>query len=386
MIPRLLTARLHSLLSQFPIVVVSGPRQSGKTTLARAITPAKPYFNLEQPDTRARIVDDPRGFLKSCRASGAVIDEAQRFPELASWLQPYVDEDPRPGQFLLTGTNQPLLSSHVSQSLAGRAGYVTLPPFTAGEVLAVDPHPREVDEWLFRGFYPPLYDRPFAPDEWFPSYVQTYLERDLSQLAQLKDLRAFHRFLRLCAGRTGQVLNLSDLARDADVSHTTARSWLSLLESSCLVVLLPPWHENFQKRLVKSPKLYFVDVGLASSLVGISRPEQWTTHPLRGAFFETLVVVDRIKSSWAAGSGTEWFFWSSPGGLEVDLIEQSSRGLRAYEIKSSATFRPECVKRLLAWGDLANVSPSALTLFYSGEESLVHRGVRVLPWTHGDTP
>jgi hypothetical protein len=382
MIPRLVAARLTALAAQFPIVVVSGPRQSGKSTLVKALAADKPYFNLENPATRARIVDDPEGFLRSCPL-GAVVDEAQRFPELASWLQAHVDENPVPGQFYLTGSNQPLLRSQVNQSLAGRAAYVTLPPFTVAELAGASGLPDSADQWMFRGFYPPLYDRPFLPEDWFASYIETYLERDLTQLARLKDLGAFQRFLRLCAGRTGQILNLSDLARDGDISHTTAKTWLSFLESSFLVYLLPPWHENYDKRLVKSPKLYFLDVGLAGALAGVTSAAQWAVHPLRGAFFETMVVADLIKTSWAGQPRRDWFFWSSPGGIEVDLIERSPRGVRAFEIKSTATFRPDQVKKLLAWGTLAHVEPSALTLLYDGTESFVHRGVQVMPWTQG---
>jgi predicted AAA+ superfamily ATPase len=221
--------------------------------------------------------------------------------------------------------------------------------------LVLHPLPTNTDEWLFKGFYPPLYDRPFDPADWFAQYVTTYLEPDLSQLLQVKDLRAFHRFLRLCAGRTGQVLNLSDLGRDADVSHTTIKQWLSILEASDLVFFLPPWHDNFNKRLVKSPKLYFYDVGLAGYLLGISTPAQWQTHPLRGAFFETLVISDRVKRGLAAPRPPAWYFWSSPSGLEVDLIEQQGQELRAYEIKSSATSLKTC-RPGAAWPDWPTTS------------------------------
>jgi predicted AAA+ superfamily ATPase len=380
MVPRAAEAVVRRLASQFPVVTVTGPRQSGKTTLIRSLYPDKPYFNLERPDTRGRIVDDPLGFLAGCRTTGAVIDEAQRFPELTSWLQGWVDDHPGAGQFFLTGSNQPQLRAQVAQSLAGRAGAAVLLPFTQDELGKAGLGERSTDEALFQGFYPPLYDKPFEPSDWFDQYVQTYLERDLVQLGQIKDLSLFHRFLRLCAGRTGQVLNLSDLARDADVSHTTVRSWLSLLEAAYLVFLLPPWHENYQKRLVKSPKLYFYDVGLAGWLAGLREPAQWAAHPLRGAFFETLVVADRIKASKARPDPGEWFFWSSPSGLEVDLVERRGSTVGAHEIKSGATFKTDSVKNLLAWADLAGVSPENLTLHYDGDEEFVHRGVRVVPW------
>jgi len=380
MVPRAIEPVLLRLAAQFPVVSVTGPRQAGKTTLVRSLYPDKPYFNLERPDVRHRIIDDPQGFLAGCRSSGAVIDEAQRFPELGSWLQAWVDDHPGPGQFFLTGSNQPQLRAQVAQSLAGRVGTVVLLPFCQRELLAATLGSASTDEALFRGYYPPLYDKPFRPTDWFDQYVQTYLERDLVQLGQVKDLSLFHRFLRLCAGRTGQVLNLSDLARDADVSHTTARNWLSLLEASHLVFLLPPWHENYQKRLVKSPKLYFYDVGLGGWLAGIRDPSQWAAHPLRGAFFETLVVADRVKASKAWGDPVEWFFWSSPSGLEVDLVERRGGDVRAHEIKSGATFRADSVKNLLAWATLAGVPPEKLTLHYDGDETFVHRGVRVVPW------
>jgi hypothetical protein len=383
MIPRALGARILDLARQFPVLVLHGPRQSGKTTLGRSLFPGKPYFNLERPDIRERVIDDPELFLRSCRDTGALVDEAQRFPELASWLQAFVDEHPGPGQFLLTGSNQSLLRAQVTQSLAGRSALIRLFPFTLSELRSGGWADEPADELLFKGFYPPLYDKPFKPVDWFSQYVQTYLERDLVQLSQLRDWSAFQRFLQLCAGRTGQILNLSDLARDADVSHTTAKHWLSLLEAGFLIYLLPPWHENYQKRLVKSPKLYFYDVGLAGYLAGIRESGQWATHPLRGAFFETMVVSDLIKSSQAAAPDTEWFFWSSPSGVEVDLVERRGVEITAHEIKSGGTFRPEQLKNLLAWSALSGVPPENLVLHYDGAEDFVHKGVRVRPWRLG---
>ena len=372
--------RVRSLGRQFPVVVITGPRQAGKTTMIRSMYPDLPYVNLERPDILEKAMDDPRGFLAGFPGGCGIIDEAQRFPQLPSWLQVAVDEDPRPGRFFLTGSNQPLLKSQIVQSLAGRAAYLQQQPFDTQELTGCATRPLGTDEWLFKGFYPPLYDRPFDPVEWFAQYVSTYLERDLSQLLQVKDLRSFHRFLRLCAGRTGQVLNLSDLGRDADVSHTTAKHWLSILEASFLIFFLPPWHENYQKRLVKSPKLYFFDVGLAGHLVGITAASQWETHPLRGAFFETMVVSDLVKQGLSSAVRPEWFFWSSPGGLEVDLIKMQGTETQAYEITSSATFRPEHLKNLRAWGNMAGLSADRLCLLYDGSELMVHHGVTIKPW------
>ncbi len=380
MIARKSALRVQNLAAQFPIVVITGARQTGKTTLIRSLYPDYPYFNLERPDTLARLMDDPLGVLKSLPQGCGIIDEAQRFPELPSWLQVLVDEDPRPGRIFLTGSNQPLLKSQVNQSLAGRAAYVNLHPFSQEELGALSTDFTDFSHWLFKGFYPPLYDRPFEPLDWFAQYVQTYLERDLTQLIQVKNWQSFHRFLKLCAGRTGQVLNLSDLARDTDVSHTTIKHWLSVLEASYLIFLLPPWHSNYNKRLVKSPKLYFYDVGLAGHLAGISEKSQWESHPLQGAFFESLVVAELVKRRSSRALSSNWYFWSSPSGMEIDLIEERGQDVRAYEIKSTATFRPQQVQHLLAWADLARVPQEHLFLLNNGDETLRYRGVSVCPW------
>jgi hypothetical protein len=342
----------------------------------------KPYINLERPDHRERIIDDPAGFLGKYRKSGLIIDEAQYFPELPSWLQVFVDEDPRPGLFFLTGSNQPLIRSNISQSLAGRAAYINLPPFCTAELQrsGSDEWEGPADHLLWKGFYPPLYDRPFQPEEWYPQYVQTYLERDVPHILPIRDMRSFHRFLRLTAGRTGQLLNMSDLARDADVSHTTIKQWLSVLEASFIIFFLHPWHENFSKRLVKSPKLYFFDVGLAGHLAGLMSADQWATHPLRGPFFETLVVSDIIKTSFASPQKIEWFFWSAQGGPEVDLLCSAGTRRYAFEIKSSATYRPEHAHNLLSWASLAGVEEENLYVLYDGKEPFRHRGVHVMPW------
>ena len=381
MIPRIAEQRIRSLCAQFPTVVITGPRQSGKRPLAKALFPDRPYLNLELPDTLERIVDDPRGTLYPLRESGAVIDEAQRFPELGSWLQAIIDEAPKPGVWILTGSDQPELRQSVSQSLAGRAAYARLFPFFTDE-LADNPlfAQASTDECLQRGWYPPLFDRPFIPSDWYEQYVALYLERDLSRLTNIKDLSQFHKFISLCAGRTGQMLNLSDLARDAGTSHTTARAWLSILEQSFLVFELQPYYRNFQKRIVKSPKLYFYDSGLAAWLIGIREPGQIATHPLRGHLFETMVVTDIIKRSEATGTDERFSFWNSPSAGEVDLVVEQGNDIRAIEVKSSATFRSELSTSLERWGKLASLPPERLSVVYDGVEEFTFKGMRVLPW------
>lgn len=382
MIPRGSSRRIESLAHQFPVVVITGPRQAGKTTVIRAMYPNTPYINLERPDTLSQALDDPKGFLDRYQDSPLILDEAQRWPQLASWLQVLVDEAPTPGRFFLTGSNQPLLRANVSQSLSGRAAYLHQAPFDSSELLKSNQTYAEtpLDQWLVQGFYPPLYDRPFEPVDWLSQYVQTYLERDLSQLLQVKDSRSFHHFLQICAGRSGQILNMSDLARDADISHTTAKQWLSVLEASFLVFFLQPWHNNMQKRIVKSPKLYFWDVGLASHLCGIHSTRQMLNHPLRGALYETMVVADLIKKSLYTNPPVEWYFWSAAQGPEVDLVRLQGGELRAIEIKSSKTFKPEHLKNLQTFSQLAKLPSASLELRYGGEESFVHQETAIRPW------
>ncbi len=381
MIRRIAERRVLSLAAQFPSVIITGPRQSGKTTLAKALFPEKPYLNLELPDTFERMNRDPRGLLYSLRGSGAVIDEAQRFPELSSWLQAIIDEEPKPGMWILTGSDQPSLKQTVSQSLAGRAAYARLFPFLWEELIGDTEFTRSTtDEILQHGWYPPLFDRPFIPSDWYEQYVALYLERDLSRLINVKDLSLFRRFLTLCAGRNGQILNLSDLARDAGTTHTTARNWLSVLEQSFILFELQPYHENFQKRVVKSPKLYFYDSGLASWLIGIREPGQLASHPLRGHLFESMVVSDIVKQAEAEGSGERFFFWNAASTGEVDLLIEQGAKIHAIEIKSTATFRGELSSGLERWARLADVSPECLSIIYDGSEHFRYKGMTVSSW------
>jgi predicted AAA+ superfamily ATPase len=381
MIERQITATLHRLARSFPVLAVTGPRQSGKTTLARHVFPDKPYVSLEDPVERAFATEDPRGFL-SRFAQGAIFDEAQRWPDLFSHLQGLVDEDRKPGRFVLTGSQQFGLLAGVTQSLAGRVAMCRLLPLSAAELGDSVGGSCALDEVLWRGSYPALHINPSVePGDWFASYITTYLERDVRQILQVQDLATFQRFVRLCAGRTGQLLNLSNLAGEAGITHTTARAWLSVLESSDVVHLLAPYHRNFGKRLIKSPKLYFVDTGLACWLLGIRSPEQLALHPARGALFETWVVTEYLKNRSNHGQASDLFFWRDNNGLEADLMYETGTGqVQTVEIKSGQTPTSDYVRAGLRSTRMARTETTTPLLIYGGEASFVRSGVQLLSW------
>ena len=387
MIPRHATPRLLRLLQGFPIVTLTGPRQSGKTTLVRHLLADKPYVSLEAPAQREFARSQPADFLQQF-PQGAVIDEAQNAPELLSQMQGVVDASGVMGQFVLTGSHNLSLLASVTQSLAGRTALVELLPFSIAELRDAKLLASDYPSQMIKGFYPALYDRALEPHEWLQAYLITYAERDARGLAAIQDLGAFQRFLRLTAARTGQLLNMQSLASDAGVSDKTARHWLSILETCYLVHLVRPHFANFGKRLTKSPKLYMTDVGLAAALLGIQTASQMQHHPLRGALFETMVVNEFLKNRANTGVGSPLYFWRDNIGTEVDLILERGTELAAVEINSGITVASDAFGNLKKWQKYAqergNFSAIYPGLVYGGETAYAREGVSVMPW-HGLT-
>lgn len=379
MIPRTAAASLQRLAQGFPVIALTGPRQSGKTTLAKAVFTDKPYISLENPDEREYAERDPKGFLARF-GSGAILDEVQRCPHLFSWLQGVVDARGIMGDFVLTGSAQFELLAGVTQSLAGRVGRVELLALSAHELAAVDKLPNTLEEALLLGAYPALFDRSLSPNDWFANYVTTYLERDVRQLIAVRDLSQFQRFVRMCAARSGQLLNLAALGADCGISAVTAREWLSVLEASYLITRLSPHHQNFGKRLVKTPKLYFLDVGLMAWLLGIRDAASIQTHAARGALFETYVVGEFIKHRFNAGQSADLYFWRDSTGHEVDLLQETPQGLQAIEIKSGATFASDWPGALAKWQGFAKDEALPPMIVFGGEGAYERQGCRVLGW------
>ncbi len=376
MIKRDIAARLTALFETYPFVTVTGPRQSGKTTLCRATFPDLKYANLEAPDQRDFATSDPRGFLAQL-GEGAIIDEVQHVPELLSYLQVLADERGGNGLFVLTGSEQFPLSEAINQSLAGRTALLRLLPFSLAERRLASAS-ETTDDMIFSGFYPRILDQGLEPRQALGDYFETYVERDVRRLGGIRNLSAFRLFVRLCAGRVGQLLNLSALGSDAGVSHGTAREWLTVLEASYVVFRLPPFYANIRKRLVKSPKLYFYDVGLASFLLGIESPRQVETHPLRGQLFENLVVAEALKHRFNQGLQSNLSFFRDSRGLECDLLYQTGSGISAIEVKSGATIASDYCAGLHRVGALLP-AVTARTVVYGGSEGQVRSDCEVVP-------
>ena len=369
----------RTLAREFKVVAIVGPRQSGKTTLAKAVFAAKPYASLEDPDLLRFAQEDPRRFLGQY-PDGALIDEAQRCPELFSYLQGIVDLRREAGQFVLTGSQHFGLVQRISQSLAGRVGFVTLLPFSASELQAGGWLPASLDSALLLGGYPPVFDMPAAPERWYNAYLATYVERDVRQLRNVQDLPTFQRVLRLCAGTVGQLADLTRIGNDAGVDQKTVRAWLGVLEASFILFRLQPHHQSFRKRLVKTPKLYFYDVGVAARLLGIESAQQMSTHPARGALFENWVITEYLKRRWNAGSQPNLFFWRSHGGLEVDLLLERGQVLAPVEIKSGATVSPDWLRRVRRWRELAGAAAGRPVIVYGGDQPQQRSDADIVPW------
>jgi len=388
-VDRLLRGPLLRLGRRHPVITVTGPRQSGKTTLCRAAFPRKPYVSLEPPDQRDLARHDPRAFLARY-PRGAVIDDVQRAPEILSYVQEAVDRDTGLGRYILTGSQQLGLLEAVSQTLAGRTALLQLLPLILSEIRRFPKPPADLWTLIWTGGYPRIYDRRLPADEWLSSYAATYVERDVRQMVNVGDLLAFQTFLRLCAGRVGQLVNLSALGADAGITHMTARAWLSVLEASSVAFRLPPLHRNLTKRLVKTPKLYFYDTGLLCSALGIRSLAQLDTHPLRGAIFECWVVSEIVKQHTHRGLTPRLSFFRDQKGHECDVVIEQGDRLVAVEIKSGQTVAPDVFAALSRVADDLRAAPGGAVavvprVIYAGTDSHARTAARQLSWRDIDS-
>ena len=375
MIARTLTSKIIALAQKFQVITLTGPRQSGKTTLVKAAFPTLPYVSLEEPDIRQIALTDPRGFLSNYPA-GAILDEIQNTPDLFSYIQKLVDEN-RQLQFILTGSSNFLLMEKISQTLAGRTAVLHLLPFSFAEL---EPGLMTYESLIFKGQYPRIYDRDIAPTDFYPSYIQTYIERDVRLIKNIGDINAFIQFTRLCAGRIGQLLNFAGLANDAGISPNTAKAWLSILESSYILYRLQPYHSNFNKRLVKSPKLYFYDTGVACSLLGLHDENQVNLHYLKGALFENLIINEFIKRNFHRGENYQPYFWQDSHGKEIDCLLIAGEKITPVEIKSSKTMSTSYFDNLKSWRASVNLPQSQSYVVYGGDESMQTSAGTFVSW------
>jgi uncharacterized protein len=376
--PRRMAALLAERARQYPAITITGPRQAGKTTLARECFPGLPYFNLERPDLREAALNDPRGLLARA-PDGAVFDEVQRVPSLLSWVQDAVDVDRRPGRFVLTGSHSFELMGAVAQSLAGRTAVLHLLPMSIAELRDAG-LPSHTDRLIHAGGFPRIHADNLPPAVAMADYFATYVERDLRQLVEVREIELFRRFVRLAAGRVGQLLNLHGLAADAGVTDPTARAWIDVLEASFIVRRLQPWHANIGKRLVKSPKLYFCDTALAAWLIGIHEEEQLAVHPLRGPLFENLVVMEFVKHAANRGEPAALWFFRDSAGIEVDLVTEQGMApgqMGLVEIKSGQTVAGDAFTALHKVSELLGERVTRRMLIYGGDEYYLREGIEV---------
>ena len=376
---RAISKKFIALTKTFSVVAVTGPRQSGKTTLVRELLPDYRYVSLEDLDMRAYAQKDPRGFLGEYDKR-VIIDEVQLVPDLFSYLQGVVDQDQIMGQYILTGSQHFLLHEKISQSLAGRAAFLHLLPLSLAELHHAKAALHSPEETLFRGFYPRLYTSKVDIADWYSNYIRTYVERDLRMIKNIQDLGAFQTFIKLCASRTGQVLDLTSIGNDCGVSHNTISGWIGILEASFIIFLLRPYYRNFGKRLIKSPKIYFYDAGLLCHLLNIGSADQLTTHYLRGGIFESYVLSEMLKCQYNQGLEPSLYFWRDQQGKEIDCIAESGSRLIACEIKSSKTISSDFFAHLGYWQKISNTNPQDSYLIYGGKTSQKRSEATVLAW------
>ena len=378
MIIREAQKKLLDLASKFKCVAVTGARQCGKTTLVKQTFNELPYVSLENMDTRQFALDDPRGFLQTY-VNGAIFDGIQRTPQLFSYLQEFLDNTNKKGRFILTGSNNFLLQQSITQSLAGRVGYLTLLPFSLKELASINALPVSDLSLMKNGFYPPIYDQQIPPNDWCPNYIKTYIERDVRQIKNISDLIVFERFMKILAARTGQEFNASALALDTGVDVKTIQSWIGILESSYIIYLLKPHYKNFNKTIVKRPKIYFYDTALVCSLIGILNEEQLDLNPAKGAIFENMVINEFVKNCTNQGVEINLFYWRDKTGHEIDLIIDEYPELLPIEIKSGKTINTEFFKNLIFWMRISGLSKAQL--LYGGNQSQKYSsGIEVKNW------
>jgi len=375
MIERTLASKMISLADKFQVITLTGPRQSGKTTLVKATFPTMPYTSLEDPDIRQIALTDPRGFLSNY-PTGAILDEIQNTPELFSYIQSLVDENHQI-HFILTGSSNFLLMEKISQTLAGRTAVLHLLPFSLKELKPFD---EPYEDLIFKGQYPRIYDRGISPTDFYPSYIQTYVDRDVRLIKNIGDVNTFIQFTQLCAGRIGQPLNYASLANDAGTSPNTAKSWISVLESSYILYRLQPYHRNFNKRLVKSPKLYFYDTGVACSLLGIREQNQVHSHYMKGSLFENLILNEFIKRNFNRGEFRQPYFWQDNHGKEIDCVLENGERVTAVEIKSGKTMSTNYFDNLKYWRSLAALPENQEYVVYGGDQSMQTSAGSFISW------
>jgi hypothetical protein len=378
MIIRVAQSRVLQLSKQFKVIAVTGPRQSGKTTLVKSLFPSHAYVSLENSDTRQFAIEDPRGFLASC-GDAAILDEIQRTPDLFSYLQEIVDNSKQKGKYILTGSNNFLLQQNISQSLSGRVGYMNLLPFSISELKSGGFNVDDDNQLLFNGFYPPIYDQEINSADWCRNYLRTYVERDVRQIKNITDLIIFERFLRLCAGRVGQELNMSAMANETGIDMKTIQSWIGVLENSFVIYLLRPYYQNFNKTIVKRPKFYFYDTGLVCSLLGIASQDQLLQHYVRGSLFENMIIAEMIKNRSHLGENINLYYWRDKTGHEIDIVIDDAGKLLPIEIKSGKTINSDYFKNLIYWNRLSKAE-KGIVIYGGDQHQKRSNGMEVVSW------